>query len=132
MTPDELAKYQRLLLALQRDLLEKGPHRIDPNRGSDVIDPGSEEDEQPLNEMLQAIASNRNRSAEVVLRRVNRALDKLRKSPDDFGLCEECDEELPDGRLHAMPYTELCVDCQHRRDRKATASPTRRSLFDFQ
>ena len=51
---------------------------------------GGDEDEQPLNEMMQAIASSRNRNMDGVLARVVKALGKLRNDPDSFGECEEC------------------------------------------
>ena len=30
----------------------------------------------------------------------------------DFGICEECDEEIGIGRLKAQPWTRLCVRCK--------------------
>lgn len=129
MTPEIRLQYQRQLSSLQKQLLEKGPHKIEPNRTSDY-EPGDEEDEVPLNEMLQSIASDRNRNAAGMLRLVAKALKKLREAPDDFGLCEECEEEIEERRLDAMPYSDLCVDCQSKRDHPK-GQPTRRSLFDF-
>jgi DnaK suppressor protein len=129
MTPSDLAHYERLLQALQRELLKKGPQRIEPNRTDDA-QVGEDEDEQPLNEMLQSIASSRNRNSDVLLKLTRKALSKLSQSPDDFGLCEECEEEIEQGRLKAMPYAELCLDCQSKRDRRP-AAPTRRNPFEF-
>ena len=43
------------------------------------------------------------------------ALKRLETAPDDFGLCGECDEPIGK-RLQAMPYVELCVDCQQEKD----------------
>jgi RNA polymerase-binding transcription factor DksA len=87
---------------------------------------GGDEDEQPLNEMLQAIASDRNRASGDALGRAQRALEKLDRAPDEAGSCEECGEDIPWGRLKAMPYAELCVACQGKRDGHAWAHPTRR------
>lgn len=128
MTPSEIETFERLLLALQRDILKKGTQRIEPNRTDDAK-VGGDEDEQPLNEMLQSIASSRNRNNEAVLARVRRALAKLQKNPDDFGLCESCEEEIEAGRLKAMPYSELCVDCQSKRDPRGPT--TRRALTEY-
>ena len=86
---------------------------------------GGDEDEQPLNEMMQAIASNRNRNSEGVLQRVVSALGKLRTDPDSYGECEECGDEIPLGRLEAMPYVEFCVNCQGNKD-APKGGPTRR------
>ncbi len=66
--------------------------------------------------MLQSIASSRNRTAEGTLLKVRKALKKLAEDPDDFGLCEDCSEEIKPGRIDAMPYVEYCVECQTKRD----------------
>jgi DnaK suppressor protein len=117
------------LLALHAELTGKAPLRIEPNRTDDAK-VGGDEDEQPLNEMMQAIASSRNRNMDGVLKRVVKALGKLREDPDGYGECEECGEELPLGRLRAMPYAEFCVACQGKRD-APKGGPTRKKLTDY-
>ncbi len=49
------------------------------------------------------------RSAEGVLERVTRALEKL----DDgtYGVCDVCGRDIPAARLQAMPDSVLCVGC---------------------
>lgn len=129
MTKSELAAYRRRLMALQNELMGKGAQKIEPNRTDDAA-VGLDEDAQPLNEMLQSIASSRNKNANGALERIARALRKLKESPDDYGLCEACDEEIGEGRLTAMPFAELCVDCQQKRD-GPKGPATRRSLWEF-
>ncbi len=129
MTAAQRAKFKKALQALAKELAVKTPHKIDPNR-ADEAEVGGDEDEQPLNEMSQAIASNRNRNAALILARVERALEKLKEMPEDFGLCEECGDDIPLPRLNAMPYAELCVQCQSKRD-GPKGGPTRRKITDF-
>jgi len=128
MMPAQRAQMKKALLALESQLAGKAPRKVEPNRaeGPEV---GTSEDEQPLNEMLQSIASNRNRAADATLGRVRSALKKLGEDPASFGECEECEEEIPLGRLKAMPFAELCVACQARRDGPRTL-PTRKRLTD--
>lgn len=114
---------------MRADLTKKGKRKLEPNRTSEE-ETGANEDEQPLNEMEQAITSNRNRQDAIVLKRVEAALARLAEEPDDFGNCQDCGDEIPDGRLKAMPYAELCVDCQAKRDVPKT-TPTRRNLTEF-
>jgi DnaK suppressor protein len=128
MTPAQLQTFKQALLDLREELLGRGAARIEPNR-TDTTKVGGDEDEQPLNEMLQAIASNRNRNSAAILAKVDKALRKLGENPDDFGLCEECEEDLPPARLKAMPYAELCLDCQAKRDGHK-GPQTRRNLYD--
>jgi DnaK suppressor protein len=129
LTAAQKRTLRRALQALVSDVSSKGSRRIAPNR-TDETKVGGDEDEQPLNEMLQAIASDRNRASGDALGRAQRALDKLDHAPDDAGTCEECGEDIPWGRLKAMPFAELCVACQGKRDRPHHA-PTRRGPTDF-
>ena len=129
LTAAQKRTLRRALQALVSQVSSKVPRRIDPNR-TDETKVGGDEDEQPLNEMLQAIASDRNRASGDVLGRAQRALEKLDSTPEDAGTCEECGEDIPWGRLKAMPYAELCVGCQGKRD-GPQRGPTRRGLTDF-
>ncbi|ATB27925.1 TraR/DksA family transcriptional regulator [Melittangium boletus] len=129
MNTSQLERFKQRLLEIHAELTGKTPLRIEPNR-TDEGRVGGDEDEQPLNEMMQAIASNRNRNSDVVLGRVLKALGKLREDPDSFGECEECGDEIPLGRLEAMPYVEFCVNCQGQKD-APKGGPTRRKLTDY-
>ena len=129
LTAAQKRTLRRALQALVSDVSSKVPQRIAPNR-TDDSKVGGDEDEQPLNEMLQAIASDRNRAFGDALGRAQRALEKLDNAPEDAGTCEECGEDIPWGRLKAMPYAELCVACQGKRD-GPHRGPTRRGLTDF-
>jgi len=90
---------------------------------------GGDEDEQPLVEMSQVIASKRNRARTDVLGRVNRALQRIENEPELFGLCQECEEPIGK-RLDAMPYVEFCLECQQSSDASHKAG-RRRHLLDF-
>ena len=41
--------------------------------------------------------------------RIEAALRRIRD--EEYGYCEECGEEIPDGRLAIDPMAELCVTC---------------------
>jgi DnaK suppressor protein len=129
LTAARRKKLQQKLVDLRTELTSRAPESIQPNR-TDEAEIGGDEDEQPLNEMLQAIASSRNRNREVLLKQVERALKKLRNEPDEFGLCVQCEEEIPFPRLKALHYAELCVECQSKRD-AARGGPTRKKLTEY-
>ena len=129
LTAAQKKTLRRALAGLVNQVASRRPRRIDPNR-TDEAKVGGDEDEQPLNEMLQAIASDRNRVSGDVLGRAERALEKLDRAPDEVGACEDCGEDIPWGRLKAMPYAELCVACLGKRD-GPERGPTRRGLTDF-
>jgi DnaK suppressor protein len=122
-------QHRKRLLALKAEILGEGDLEIEPGR-NDPTAVGSDEDEQPLAEMSQTIASSRNRNRSAVLARVIAALGRLDGDPGSFGLCEECGDPIAGKRLALMPYVELCVECQQGHD--GARPPTgRRHLRDF-
>ena len=124
----ELAHWKQRLFALRAQILAEGDVAIEPVR-KDETRVGSEEDEQPLVEMSQVIASKRNRERTVALSRVNKALARIENEPEMFGLCRECEEPIGK-RLDAVPYAELCVECQQASD-GGLKPGRRRHLLDF-
>jgi DnaK suppressor protein len=50
------------------------------------------------------------------LSEIEEALDRL--SDDTYGECEECGEPIEQGRLKALPFTRVCVECQSRHERE--------------
>ena len=85
--------------------------------------------EQALSEMLQTLASERNRQQTKLIADFDRALHKLRDAPDDYGLCEECEEEITEKRLQLMPHARLCAECQSKFDPKRNLA--RKKLTDY-
>ncbi len=45
---------------------------------------------------------------------IDAALDRARAGM--YGVCEECGEEIPVGRLKAIPFAVCCVDCARERE----------------
>jgi DnaK suppressor protein len=129
MTPKQRDAHRRTLERLRAEVLKEGPARIEPNRKDSATTGVSDEDAQALSEMLQVLASKRNEGQSALLRQIDHALTKLVDAPEDFGLCEECEEEIADRRLALVPYATLCVACQAKRDPRLGG--TRRKLTDF-
>ena len=50
------------------------------------------------------------------LSEIEDALDRL--NDDTYGECEECGEPIEQGRLKALPFTKVCVECQSRLERE--------------
>jgi RNA polymerase-binding protein DksA len=43
---------------------------------------------------------------------VNEALRRLYQTPDKFGQCHECGDEIGYERLDALPHARLCIKCK--------------------
>ena len=120
-------------LSLQKaraQALSSAPTRIEPNRKDETQVGTADEDAQALSEMLQVLSSQRNKGQKELVARIDRALQRLAASPGDFGLCEDCEEEIPRKRLLLLPYATLCAVCQGKRDPVRGAA--RRKITDYQ
>ena len=128
VTDAQRAALQRRLESLRDEALGKGPVPIQPNRTDTATAGVADEDAQALSEMHQVLASKRNQVQAELVGHVARALERLASDPDLFGLCQECEEEIPWARLEALPYATLCTACQAKRDPQR--NQRRRSSFD--
>jgi RNA polymerase-binding protein DksA len=48
------------------------------------------------------------------LLQISKLIESSLKKIEDgsYGICERCHQEIPEGRLKALPYTPYCVSCQ--------------------
>lgn len=51
-----------------------------------------------------------------LLYHIDEALRRLYRSPDAFGVCEECGEGISFERLDALPHARLCIKCKEREE----------------
>jgi DnaK suppressor protein len=129
VTPAEREGFRRNLLLLRDRLVAARPAPIEPNRRDPSTTGVEDEDAQALSEMLQVLASQRNRGQAELLGRIDAALRKLARTPGEFGLCEECEEELDRRRLALMPYATFCPACQGRTEPRRGQG--RRKVTDY-
>ncbi len=63
----------------------------------------------------QAMSLESNRRRELELRNIASALRRI--ADDEYGICTECDQAIPIGRLQADPSVALCVQCASQREK---------------
>lgn len=129
MDARRLESMRARLEQMLEELIAAGKLDIPPARTDAVAQP--DEDEAPLTEMTQAIASNRNRERSERLGQIREALARIEDDPEEFGLCEECEEPIRPRRLELMPWVTLCVACQEKFERDGAAPGRRKSLTDY-
>ncbi|QDG50697.1 TraR/DksA family transcriptional regulator [Persicimonas caeni] len=127
MEPEELEELREKLIVRRDELIGAGDVEFEPVKK----DPSSkvDEDEAPLTEMNQVIASRRNKNRKLELERINVALQRIANNPDEFGECAACGEMIPIKRLELMPWARYCVACQE--ERSGPRGRRRRHLADF-
>lgn len=89
------------------------------DEGMDAYDLASEERDRDINMIL----SDRDRQK---LLGIDESLERLRQG--SYGICEECELDISEERLKALPFTRLCVSCQA--DQEKEAKQVRRSEED--
>jgi DnaK suppressor protein len=47
---------------------------------------------------------------------IDEALRRLYRSPDAFGKCHQCGNEIAFERLDALPHARYCIDCKQREE----------------
>lgn len=50
-----------------------------------------------------------------ILKRVDEALDRIEKGT--YGICELCGMAIPEERLQALPYANLCITCKQKEEK---------------
>lgn len=55
------------------------------------------------------------------LYRVEDALRRLYKNPEEFGRCHSCKMAIPFDRLDALPHARYCLECKRREEEDAAA-----------
>lgn len=47
---------------------------------------------------------------------IDQALRRLYKSPDTFGRCHQCGQDIAFDRLDALPHARYCIECKQREE----------------
>ncbi|NVN99898.1 MAG: TraR/DksA C4-type zinc finger protein [Geobacteraceae bacterium] len=83
--------------------LKSGTESLTDEPSGDIYDQASNERDRELTLLL----GDREREK---IRNIDEALARLDEG--EYGVCEDCEEEIPLGRLKAMPFARLCVKCK--------------------
>lgn len=52
---------------------------------------------------------------------INEAIDRLFHG--EFGICFDCGGKIAEGRLNAIPYAKLCIECKAEREKNGGLPP---------
>lgn len=116
LTRGDVTRFQELLFAKRRALvgdlksMETQAFKLSgqDTSANHMADYGSDNYEQDFT--LGLIESNE----EVVLQ-IDAALARIEKGT--YGICETCEQPIPEARLEALPWTGFCVKCQQQQER---------------
>ena len=107
---EKVDEMKEILLRMKEETLDEikktlrsGSDAPSAEPSGDIYDQASSERDRELGLLL----GDREREK---LKNIDEALLKL--SDGEYGICEECEEEIPVGRLKAMPFARYCVKCK--------------------
>lgn len=81
---------------------------FDPDDLPDEVDLASSESDQSMSLRLR----DRER---ILLKKIEKALKKIEDG--EYGICEQCEEEIGTKRLEARPVTDLCIQCKEEEEK---------------
>lgn len=107
---EKMDEMKELLLRMKEDTLKEINKAV--KTGSDV------KSGEPSGDIYDQASSERDRELGLLLgdrereklRNIDEALLKIEEG--EFGICEECEEEIPLGRLKVVPFARFCVKCK--------------------
>lgn len=107
---DALLRLHKTLVGRRAELLKKLREDMEGLRndqGSDATgDSADAAFEAGSDEMASHLAELDARE----LTQIERAIARLKQGT--YGLCEICQKRIPVGRLNALPYSTVCIECQ--------------------
>ena len=109
MTKNELNRFRAVLTAKVAEL-ERSNHRdgITIERSADQLEEIQAASERVLAACHLDREFNQLRNVLAAIRRIDEG---------NFGICQECDEDIHPKRLAAVPWVAFCIQCQEAVDR---------------
>jgi DnaK suppressor protein len=107
---EKMDEMKAILLKMKEETLQEinkslktGSDVTSGEPSGDIYDQASSERDRELGLLL----GDRDREK---LRNIDEALLKIEEG--EYGICEECEEDIPLGRLKVVPFARYCVKCK--------------------
>lgn len=112
MKASDIQYFQELLNGMLSDILEKSEATIEDmtESGEVYADPA----DRATAESDRAFTLRLRDRERKLIKKINQALQRIEDG--DFGVCQECGEEISVPRLKARPMTTLCIHCKSKQE----------------
>lgn len=107
---EKTEEMREILLKLKEEAFEEIGKAVKSGTTKSTDEPSGDIYDQASNERdreLLLLLGDREREK---VRSIDEAL--MRLDEGEYGICEDCEEEIPLGRLKVMPFARLCVKCK--------------------
>jgi DnaK suppressor protein len=117
MNKKQLDFFKNLLLKRMEDLAGEARETVDEMTDDDETFPDPN-DRATLESDRNFVLRIRDRERKLRAK-IEQALERVGNGT--FGICEECGEDISEGRLKARPVTTLCIKCKEEQEQRERA-----------
>jgi len=113
MDKKRLEYYRKKLLAKREELLRNIARTEEEGRAADD-DPTVDLADKAANSYTKEFLFGQTNHDRFTLHLIEEALKRIREN--QFGLCANCQEEVQQKRLEAVPWARHCISCQEKQE----------------
>lgn len=112
MKAKDLQYFQEVLTGMLNEILEKSEATIEDmtESGEVYADPA----DRATAESDRAFTLRLRDRERKLIKKINQALQRIEDS--DFGICQDCGDDISIPRLKARPMTTLCINCKSKQE----------------
>ena len=117
MNKKQLEFFKNLLFKRREDLAGEARETVDEMTDDDETFPDPN-DRATLESDRNFVLRIRDRERKLIAK-IEQALERVENGT--FGICEDCGEDISEGRLKARPVTTLCIQCKQEQEQREKA-----------
>ena len=113
MLSEEKKEYLKgVLTQTMKELMAEGDKTVSSMSG--LSDRFPDPSDRATAELETAFTLRVRERERALIGKIREALEKIKDGT--YGICEECEEEISEGRLEARPVTTLCIECKREQE----------------
>ena len=114
MLSDTKKEHFKTLLDRMLNELLQGGRQNNPQDADFSINLIPDPSDRATAEIASNLAYTIRERNKTLIRKIEAAMDRIENG--SFGFCDECEEEISEGRLTARPISMLCIDCKREQE----------------
>jgi len=114
MDKKRLDYYKKKLVTRREELMKTIARTEEEGRQADD-DPTVDLADKAANSYTKEFLFGMTNTDRVILNQIEAALKRI--NSDDYGVCANCQEELQQKRLEAVPWAKHCINCQEKAEK---------------
>ena len=114
MDKKRLDYYKKKLVTRREELMKTIARTEEEGRQADD-DPTVDLADKAANSYTKEFLFGMTNTDRVILNQIEAALKRI--NADDYGVCANCQEELQQKRLEAVPWAKHCINCQEKAEK---------------